>query len=206
MILTLDVPMLRGLYESIGAEVSNDSSGRSLEVYDADDQLIDSLGRYLGLARNPIEAKVLAPSILREIHFRLLMAPHGGMLRRLLRYDSNASRISRAISRIRRDYRNPLSIPDLASSCGMSESSFYKQFREITSTTPLQYQKQLRLLEARRLLSQGEYSVAAAAFEVGYESPNQFSREYARVFGSAPRKDVQSRRNAMHHAALDSIV
>ena len=196
VILTLDVPMLRGLHEEIGPVVAEGKNARSLAVYEADDRLLDALGRYLGLADDPVEMNVLAPLILREIHFRLLVAPDGGMLRRLLRPDSHASKIARAIFHLRRDFRDPISIPDLASSCGMSPSSFHKHFRGITATTPLQYQKRLRLLEARRLLSEGDHSVSSAAYEVGYESPNQFSREYARTFGASPRSDLPHRRRA----------
>jgi AraC-like DNA-binding protein len=108
------------------------------------------------------------------------------MLRELLRHDSHASHIARAIARIRRDFRTPLTVPELARAAAMSESAFYKHFRDITASTPLQYQKDLRLLEARRLLSTGEHSVSTAAYEVGYESPSQFSREYARKFGVPP--------------------
>jgi AraC-like DNA-binding protein len=112
------------------------------------------------------------------------------MLRSLIRHDSNASAIARAIGHIRGDIRSPIAIPDLARRVGMSASSFHKHFKTITSTTPLQYQKELRLLEARRLLKTGGASVTTAAYDVGYESPNQFSREYARKFGVPPSQDV----------------
>ncbi len=112
------------------------------------------------------------------------------MLRSLLRHDSNASAVARAIGRIRVDLRSPVAIPELARQVGMSASSFHKHFKTITSTTPLQYQKELRLLEARRLLRTGGASVTTAAFEVGYESPSQFSREYARKFGVSPSHDM----------------
>src|SRR5436190_1160793 len=114
----------------------------------------------------------------------------GGMLRRLIRHDSHASAIARAIGHIRGDVRSPIAIPELARRVGMSASSFHKHFKAITSTTPLQYQKELRLLEARRLLHQGGASVTIAAYDVGYESPSQFSREYARKFGVPPSQDL----------------
>ncbi|MBK7400694.1 MAG: helix-turn-helix domain-containing protein [Myxococcales bacterium] len=132
---------------------------------------------------------MLGPLVLKEIHYRLLVAPFGGMLRRLLRHDSQASAIARAIGHIRGDIRSPLAIPELARRVGMSTSSFHQHFKTITSTTPLQYQKELRLLEARRLLAGGA-SVTATAFEIGYESPSQFSREYARKFGVPPSQDI----------------
>jgi AraC-like DNA-binding protein len=146
----------------------------------------------MALADSPADAKVLGPLALKEIHYRLLVSPFGGMLRNLIRHDSYASAIARAIGRIRDDIRSPITVPDLARQVGMSASSFHKHFKMITSTTPLQYQKELRLFEARRLLKTGGASVTAAAFDVGYESPNQFSREYARKFGVPPSQDTAS--------------
>jgi AraC-like DNA-binding protein len=132
----------------------------------------------------------MMPLIRKELHFRLLLAPHGAMLRQLVSHDSHASCIARAIERIRESFRAPLAVPELAQAAGMSPSSFHKHFKTITETTPLQYQKDLRLLEARRLLQEGHHSVSETAFEVGYESPTQFSREYARKFGASPRNDI----------------
>jgi AraC-like DNA-binding protein len=144
----------------------------------------------LALADSPSDVKVLAPLVSKEIHYRLLVAPFGGMLRRLIRHDSNESAIARAIGYIRDDIRSAIVIPELARRVGMSASSFHKHFKTITKTTPLQYQKELRLLEARRLLRMGGASVTATAFDVGYESPTQFSREYARKFGVPPSRDM----------------
>lgn len=146
--------------------------------------------RYLALADSPTDAKVLGPLTSKEIHYRLLMAPFGGMLRSLIRHDSNASTIARAIGHIRTNILEPIAIPDLARQCGMSVSSFHNHFKMITSTTPLQYQKELRLLEARRLLKAGGASVTTTAYGVGYESPSQFSREYTRKFGASPSQDL----------------
>ncbi len=112
------------------------------------------------------------------------------MLRCLIRHDSNASAIARAIGYIRADLHSPIAIPELARRVGMSASSFHKHFKTITSATPLQYQKELRLLEARRLLTTGGASVTGAAFDVGYESASQFSREYSRKFGVIPSQDL----------------
>jgi AraC-like DNA-binding protein len=158
----------------------------------ADPGLLDALHRYLALADSPPDATVLGPLISKEIHYRLVMAPFGGMLRRHVRHDSDASTIARAIGHIRRDIRSSMPIPELARRVGMSASSFHKQFKTITSTTPLQYQKELRLLEARRLLRTGSASVTAVAFDVGYESPSQFSREYTRKFGAPPSRDLSN--------------
>jgi len=111
------------------------------------------------------------------------------MLRSLVRQDSHASRIANAIGSLRDGFRGPLDIGALARSAGMSPSSFHKHFQSVTRTTPLQYQKDLRLAEARALLRGGRHSVSTAAFDVGYESPSQFSREYSRRFGVPPQSD-----------------
>jgi AraC-like DNA-binding protein len=190
LVLQLDVATIRKLYDEVTETALDSESARSAETHRADPGLLDALRRYLALADSPADAKVLGPLISKEIHYRVLMAPFGGMLRSLIRHDSNASAIARAIGHIRSDLRASIAIPNLARQVGMSASSFHKNFKTITSTTPLQYQKELRLLEARRLLKTGSTSVTAAAFEVGYESSSQFSREYARKFGVPPSQDL----------------
>ena len=190
LVLQLDVATIRKLYDEVTETALDSERARSAETHRADPGLLDALRRYLALADSPADAKVLGPLISKEIHYRVLMAPFGGMLRSLIRHDSNASAIARAIGHIRSDLRASIAIPNLARQVGMSASSFHKNFKTITSTTPLQYQKELRLLEARRLLKTGSTSVTAAAFEVGYESSSQFSREYARKFGVPPSQDL----------------
>ncbi|WP_371225037.1 AraC family transcriptional regulator [Roseovarius sp. 2305UL8-3] len=188
--LTLDLTVMRGLYDQIGDTVFDQTEGTALAVATTDDALIDALGRYFALSSKPWETDVMAPLLLREIHFRLLMAPHGGMLRQLLIRDSQASRVARVIARIRQGFRNPLNMAEMAKVAGMSDSAFYANFKTITGTTPLQYQKDLRLFEARRLIASGNSAVAAAARAVGYDSATQFSREYARKFGASPRSFI----------------
>jgi AraC-like DNA-binding protein len=190
LVLQVDVATIRKLYDEVAESALESERARAAEMHRADPGLLDALRRYLTLADSPADAKVLGPLISKEIHYRLLAAPFGGMLRNLTRHDSKASAIARAIGQIRGDIRSPIAIPELARRVGMSASSFHKHFKMITATTPLQYQKDLRLLEARRLLRTGGASVTTAAFDVGYESPNQFSREYARKFGVPPRHDV----------------
>lgn len=189
VIVALDTTLLRRLYDEVGDVPFEDAELHALAAHQADPGLIEALSRYLALASNPVEARVLLPLIRKEVHFRLLMAPNGGMLRQLLRHGSHASHVARAIRHLRENFRGPVSIPELASRVGMSPSSLHKHFKAVTSTTPLQYVKELRLLEARRLLSEGEHTVSSAAYEVGYESPNQFSREFSRKFGISPRMD-----------------
>jgi AraC-like DNA-binding protein len=193
LVLQVDAATIRKLRHEV-AEVADsvlDSERpRAAVTHRADPRLLDALRRYLAVAESPSDAKVLGPLVSQEIHYRLLVAPFGGMLRRLAAHDSNASAIARAIGHIRGDIRSSIVIPELARRVGMSASSFHKHFKTITSTTPLQYQKELRLLEARQLLKTGSASVTTVAFEVGYESTSQFSREYARKFGVPPSHDT----------------
>jgi AraC-like DNA-binding protein len=190
LVLEVDVATIRKLYDEVAESALDSERARAAETHRADPGLLDALRRYLALADSPADAKVLGPLISKEIHYRLLVAPFGGMLRSLIRHDSNASAIARAIGHIRGDVRSPIAIPDLARQVGMSASSFHKHFKTVTATTPLQYLKELRLLEARRLLKTGGASVTAAAFDVGYESLSQFSREYTRKFGVPPSRDT----------------
>jgi len=190
LLFDVELDTLRDLNEAMAAPVSRAAEARSLAVHRCDDKLLDALHRYLGLAGAETDAAVLGPLISRELHYRLATAPFGGMLRDLIRHDSHASAIARAIAQLRRDFRSPVEIPELARSVGMSPSAFHKHFKAITASSPLQYRKGLQLLEARRRLRGGSLSVTEAAFEVGYESAAQFSRDYARKFGASPKHDV----------------
>ncbi len=194
--LVLDMALARSLYDEIDDAADTASNLHSVDAAASDAALINAVGRLFQLSKDPVEAKALAPLVLREIHFRLLRARHGGMLRQLLQQDSTASRISKTIATLRSNFRSNIAVAELAMDCGMSLSSFHEHFKTVTATTPLQYQKELRLLEARRLLSAGGVSVAAAAYEVGYESPTQFSREFSRKFGLSP-SDQKSEARAM---------
>jgi transcriptional regulator GlxA family with amidase domain len=142
------------------------------------------------LIDRPKEVAMLAPMIEREILFRVLQGPQGDMLRQIAREDSRLSQIRRAIDWVREHYTEPFRIELLADLTGMSVASFYRHFKAITAMTPIQYQKRLRLLKARRLLLFEPRDAAAIAFTVGYESPSQFSREYARMYGMPPVRDV----------------
>lgn len=188
--LELDMAMLRELAAEIGEIGEAAEEARSIATAEADKVVVEAMGRLFGLLDKPQAIRVLKPLLLREIHYWLLSAKHGAMLRSLCQADSHAARIARATVMIRGDYASPLRIAELARTAGMSASAFYDHFKAITGTTPLQYQKQLRLMEARRLILTGEHSVSSAAFTVGYESPTQFSREYSRKFGASPRRDM----------------
>lgn len=191
LILSLDLAMVRSLYEQVGDVVIENASARSLSAGAADPSWVEPLGRYLTLANSPLDARVLGPAILREIHFRLLMSPIGSMLRNLLSVNSHASRIGKAILKIRADLKKTLAVQELAETAGMSQSSFHAHFKMVTGTTPLQYQKDLRMIAARELLQSGQVSVSTSGFEVGYESPTHFSRDYTRKFGVPPSKDLR---------------
>lgn len=192
LILSLDLELVRSLYEAVAEARAIDAQDRvrSLSSGAADPAWLTPLGRYVELAETPLDAKVLGPSVLREIHYRLLLSPIGGALRGLLPVDSHASRIARAIGKVRAEFRSPLSVPDLARTAGMSASSFHEHFKSVTGTTPLQYQKDLRLIEARQLLAGRRHSVSETAYAVGYESPTHFSRDYSRKFGQPPSRDA----------------
>ncbi len=187
LVLTLDLGMLRSLDAEVGNMLAKEATTHALEAGPTDAALVDAIGRFFDLVDRPREAAVLAPLIRREIHFRLLLEGHSNTLRHLLQRGSHADRIARAIGRIKRDFAMSLPVPELAREVGMSPSSFYTQFKALTATTPLQYQKDLRLIEARRLLVSEGHTVSSTAFRVGYESPTQFSREYSRKFGEQPR-------------------
>ena len=187
LILSLDIGILRSVGDELEAHRGAPSGASALDVGEADERLVEALGRYVALSRDPAEARILGPLVLKEIHFRLFHVPHGGMLRDLVRADSAASQIHRAVTAIRKGFRAEVSVPDLARTSGMSESAFYRSFKAICGATPLQYVKTMRLLEARRLLSAEGRNVTQAAREVGYASPTQFSREYSREFGVPPK-------------------
>ncbi|OYX26567.1 MAG: hypothetical protein B7Z10_02850 [Rhodobacterales bacterium 32-66-7] len=196
VILTLDLAVLRGLQDELAGLALPASDGRSLAVTRAEPALLQALSRYLDLSPSPLDARVLGPGVLREVQYRLLLSPAGAMLRRLIVSGSHASRIAQAIQRLRQEFHLPLGLPDLARSAGMSVTSFHQHFKAITGTTPLQYQKDLRLIAARALLVDRAQSVAEAAYATGYESATHFSHDYRRRFGRPPSRDAARDRAA----------
>jgi AraC-like DNA-binding protein len=153
-------------------------------------ELVDAWLRMMRLVDRPDETAMLAPMIEREILFRVLQGPQGDMLRQIAHTNSRLSQVRRAINWIREHYTEPFRVEPLAAMTGMSVAAFYRHFKAITAMTPIQYQKKLRLLQARRLLLFEPRDAASIAFSVGYESASQFSREYARMFGLPPVRDV----------------
>lgn len=191
VILSLDLGLARGLYSQLTDVPVPATATGPFSKGPADPSWLAPLARYFELIDNPMDEKVLGSSILREIHYRLLLAPIGQMLRHLLVTDSHANRIAKAILKMRNEFSSPLSVADLAKTAGMSTSSFHEHFKSVTRTTPLQYQKDLRLIAARDLLVRQGRPVSEAAFSVGYESPTHFSRDYTRKFGFPPSRDIR---------------
>jgi AraC-like DNA-binding protein len=163
---------------------------RGIAVSDASPALLDAIGRLLALLGAPDDAAVLAAGVEREILWRLLTGPHGATVRQVGLADSRLAYLARAIHRIRSHYDQTLRIEDLAALAAMSVTSFHRHFRALTSMTPIQFQKQIRLHEARTRLLAEPGDIAGAGFAVGYDSPSQFSREYRRMFGAPPSRDA----------------
>lgn len=177
-----------------GAGQVGGSTSFGLVVKDMDEQIIGSLIRLLETIERPQAVEILYPAIMREITYWLLTGPAGRNVARMVLPDGQPQRIARAVHRLRDRLDEPFSVAELAKTAGMSPSSFHHHFKTLTSMSPLQYQKHLRLLEARRRMMADGEKAGMAAFSVGYESVSQFSREYARMFGAPPRRETQRAR------------
>jgi AraC-like DNA-binding protein len=190
LVFPLDLDLLRTLAPAVlPSSDSRPSDPFSIHLCDTDDEIEDALRRYFCQCETDAARRLLAPITAREIHARLLMGPHGETLHRLLWNESTASRIFQATRDIQTHLTRTIVVKDLARDVGMSSSAFFEQFKAVTGTSPLQYQKDLRLLRARDALQTSSAKVSEIAFSVGYESSAQFSREYLRKFGRSPRLD-----------------
>ena len=169
-------------------------SSRGMATGEVTLPLVAAFGRLIDLLSEPQDIPILAPVIQREIFYRLLVGDQGTRLRQMASIGSQSHQIARAIDWLKSNFARPLRIDDLATQVNMSTSTFHHHFRVLTAMSPLQYQKWLRLNEARRLMLTGHLDAGAAAFQVGYESPSQFSREYSRLFGSPPLRDITNLR------------
>ncbi|WP_412499429.1 AraC family transcriptional regulator N-terminal domain-containing protein [Vibrio furnissii] len=169
---------------------------KGIAVGELSEPLLDAFVRLMALQDDPASIKILAPVIKREIFYRLLTSKQGARLNQIVTAGSHSHQISKAIDWLKHNFVKPLSVSELASYTGMSKSAFYTHFRTMTSMTPLQFQKKLRLSEARRLMLTENLDAMATTFRVGYESPSQFSREYSRLFGAPPSKDIKALREA----------
>jgi AraC-like DNA-binding protein len=197
LVLELDVAQVRSVAEELDEppRVSGEP-GRGVFVTDFEGPLADCALRLVRLLDTPKAIAALYPIIMREICYWLLTGPHGGDVARMTLANSPSHRVITAMQNLRSRFREAVRIEELAAIAQMSPSAFHRQFKALTSLTPLQYQKQLRLLEARRLMISTAVKVEAASFEVGYESPSQFSREYARMFGAPPKRDTTQMQTA----------
>ena len=157
----------------------------------ANAELIGAWQRLLDIHERPREIPVMALHLEHELMFRMMLSPHAEMLRQIAGVDSRLSHIRQAMAWIREHYTEQLSVEDMAAVAGMSESVFHRRFKAVTAISPLQYQKQIRLQEARRRMMSKEADAASISFAVGYKSTSQFSREYKRLFGEPPRRDAE---------------
>jgi len=181
MILNTDMPSQRPLRDRRGIAVSSVS-----------DPLLDAFNRLLDLIDSPHDIAALAPLIKQEILYRLLMGEQGPRLRQITSSESHSYQIAKAIDWLKNNFQKPCKVDELAKRAGLSSSAFHNHFRNMTAMSPLQFQKRMRLNEARRLMLVERLDASSAAFEVGYESPSQFSREYSRHFGLPPSRDIKS--------------
>ncbi len=174
-------------------------SSRGMAVGEVTLPLLNAFQRLIELLDEPNDIPILSPIIQREIMYRLLVSDQGARLGEIASAGSQSYRIARAINWLKSNFTRPLCIDDLAAQIHMSTSSFHHHFRALTAMSPLQYQKWLRLNEARRLMLTEHLDAAIAAFRVGYESPSQFSREYRRLFGEPPLRDITKLRQTAAH-------
>ncbi|CAI8899903.1 AraC family transcriptional regulator [Pseudomonas sp. IT-P100] len=188
--LTLDPAVLSTLFADLPKPAARYENNAGFSVASVTTELMDAWVRMLRLMGDPDAIAALAPVYEREILFRVLKGPHGWMLRDIAAPDTAMARVNMAIQWIRRDFAEPIGIERLAERASMSVSAFHRHFKAVTNLSPLQYQKRVRLLQARTLMVASAKSVMAAAFEVGYESATQFSRDYVRVFGLPPAQDA----------------
>ncbi len=172
------------------------ANARAINVSPLDTRLLDAIVRLVRLIDTPAEARFLMPLITREIVYRLLQGEQGNRLCHIAFQEGHTHRIARAIQQLRKDFDQPLQVDDLAQELGMSVSSFYHHFKEVTALSPLQYQKQIRLQQARRLMLGEGLDAASAGFRVGYNDASHFNREYKRHFGLPPLSDVERLRQA----------
>jgi AraC-like DNA-binding protein len=175
----------------------SDASVKAMDVSPIDADLLDAVVRLARMLDTPDEIQVLAPLIIREIIYRLLRGEQGARLSHLLSSEGDARRISKAVKQLRENIDQPLKIENIAREIGMSVSGFHHHFKSVTAMSPLQFQKQIRLQEARRLMLGEDLDVASASFRVGYEDPSYFSREYKKLFGAPPQRDIARLRSSL---------
>lgn len=198
LVLDLDPALIATLATEMAA--LDDGDDRPVRIEPTDSHVADAALRLMRLLERPASIPVLRDALLRECHYWLLAGRHGAAIRRLGLPDSHVRRIARAVALLRTGFATRLPVEQLAAAAGMSPSSFHQHFRAVTSLTPLQFQKQLRLIEARRLMLADGAGASQAAHAVGYESVQQFTREYGRMFGMPPVREVSAAQQRLRAA------
>jgi AraC-like DNA-binding protein len=193
LIIDLDLFVIHELNLEIVKSQSIDDS--PIQSFQSDVEIIDVVFRLMKLIIKPQAIPILRKQLIRELHYWLLVGKHGQHLRKMESPESSCRNISKAISILHDEYNKPLKVNELAKCSGMSISSFYYHFRSITNLTPIQFQKQLRLIESNRLMVYQGLNANSAAFEVGYESASHFSRDYTKMFGEPPKRHVKNNKN-----------
>ena len=195
--LDLDSALVTDVMMEVGSEIKKgDASIKAIAVNPVDADLLDAVVRLVRLVDKPNEQEILAPLIKREIVYRLLVGGEGARLGHCMASSGGEThRISRAIGHLREHYNEPLRIEEIARELGMSISGFHHHFKSVTSMSPLQFQKQIRLQEARRLMLGEKLDAASAGHRVGYEDPAYFSRDYKKLFGAPPQRDIANLRS-----------
>jgi AraC-like DNA-binding protein len=194
--LNLDASLVASVMMESGIEIKkSDGRVKAMEVSSIDANMLDAVVRLARLLDTPDEIQVLAPLIIREIVYRLLRGEQGARLSHLLASGGDTRRISKAVEQLRENYDQPLKIENIARELGMSVSGFHHHFKCVTAMSPLQFQKQIRLQEARRLMLGEDLDAASAGLRVGYEDPSYFSREYKKLFGAPPQRDIAKLRS-----------
>jgi AraC-like DNA-binding protein len=189
--IDLDPALIAAVMIESGIETKKSGARlKAMDVSPIDADLLDAIVKLVKLFDTPDEMKFLAPLIIREIIYRLLKGKQSARLSHLITTEGDAQRISKVVKQIRENIDRPLKIEDTARELGMSVSGFHQHFKSVTAMSPLQFQKQIRLQEARRLMLGENMDVANTSFRVGYEDPSYFSREYKKLFGIPPHRDI----------------
>ncbi|WP_320073073.1 AraC family transcriptional regulator [Nostoc sp. MG11] len=200
--LDLDPALVSSVMVEAGHLLSQRGANvKAIDVSPLEVNLLDAMVRLVRLLDSPAEAHVLASLIKREIIYRLLIGEQGSRLRHIAVLGGYTHYIARAVERLRKDFNEPLRIENIARELGMSVSGFHHHFKSVTAMSPLQFQKQLRLQEARRLMLGENLDATSAAYRVGYDDASHFNREYKRLFGTPPMRDVERLREAVRETA-----
>lgn len=193
--LDLDPVMVGSVLVEMSPHLPRTASDvRAIAVSPIQPRLLETVVRLARLAEMPQDIPVIAPLVIREIIYRLLTSDQGARLQHIAMLGGQTHRVARIAERLRKDFDKPLRIEDLARELSMSVSSLHHHFKAVTSMSPIQFQRQIRLQEARRLMLSGEFDAASAGIHVGYDDPSHFSREYKRIFGRPPKQDVEQLR------------